>query len=320
MIEKKSNIDISIVIVNWNAKSLLRDCLKSIYETTKPFSIEILVIDNGSTDGSIKMIKSHFPHVKLIENENNLGFAKANNIGINKCRGKYVCLVNSDIVVRKRCFENLFNYMGEHLDVGMSGPQLLNTDLTIQVSCKQFPSLWNNVSRTFFLHRLFPKSSLFGAEEMSYFNHKSILNVDALAGAFLMVRNDTLKHVGVLDEDFFIYSEDIDWCKRFSDNGWEIIFYPKANAIHHDGGSSKRAPIRFYIEMLKAKLHYWEKHHSFIDTILIHLIMLIQHAIRLSINFIIYTIIPRKRQEKNQEIQGGIKALGLIGNSFRDLL
>ena len=310
-------IDLSIIIVNWNTKKLLQDCLTSIYKDTKKFNIEIFVIDNGSTDGSINLINEKFPQVILIENKVNLGFAKANNVGITKSKGKYVCLVNSDIVVKSGCFSNLYNYMEEFLDIGIIGPQLLNSDFTIQASCKKLPTLWNNITRTFFLHRLFPQSSLFGTEEMTYFNHESMIKVEALAGAFLMVRKEALNQVGALDEDFFIYSEDIDWSKRFCDHNWDVVFNPMAQAIHRDGGSSKRAPVRFYLEMIKAKLHYWRKHRGLSSRILIHVIMLIQHVTRICLYSIFYVMNLRKSEEKYEEINRHIKAIGLIINNFK---
>jgi GT2 family glycosyltransferase len=309
-------IDISIVIVNWNAKKFLEDCLISIYANKMDFKFEIFVVDNGSTDGSIELIRKKFPEVILIENKENLGFAKANNIGIKRAKGKYVCLINSDIVVKKGCFFELYNYMENSLKIGMTGPQLLNSDLTIQPSCKKLPTLWNNITRTFFLHRLFPNSPLFGAEEMTYFNHEVLVKVEALAGAFLMVRRNAIGQVGLLDEDFFIYSEDIDWSKRFWKNNWDIIFNPNAQAIHHDGGSSKRAPLRFYLEMIRAKLHYWRKHHNLVAIIIIHFILIFQHLIRVYLNSMIYIFYIHQHQENYQNIKQHMAAISLILRSL----
>src|SRR5665648_483189 len=231
-------VDLSIIIVNWNAKSFLLKCLRSLISETKSCSVEIIVVDNASTDGSQQAVKKKFPTVKLIQNKVNSGFAKANNIGINQSVGRYICLINSDVTLLNGCLDKLCSFMDQQPEIGVTAPNILNSDLTLQYSCRCFPSLWNNFCPAIGLNKLFPKSKAVSGEEMFFFKHDRICEVDVLSGCFLMVRRKALEQVGPLDEQFFIYSEDIDWCRRFCDADWEIVFFPEAKAIHYGGGSS----------------------------------------------------------------------------------
>ena len=253
---------LSIVIVSWNAKQYLLNCLRSLAEARDEQDIEILVIDNASTDGSCEAVDEHYPEVILIRNETNLGFAKANNIGLRKSRGRYVCLINSDVVVFPGCLHTLSTYMEEHPGVGMIGPRILNPDGTLQTSIGLLPSLGRLMGLSIGLNRLFPRSSVFSGLHLSPRAHRHTRSVEVMIGCFWMVRHSAFTDVGLLDEDFFIYGEDIDWCKRFSEAGWKIIYHTDAEAIHFGGASSSRAPTRFFLEKKKADLRYWKKHHG----------------------------------------------------------
>ena len=274
-------MDISFIIVNWNAKIHLLECLESLVKESKGHDAEIIVVDNGSTDGSTGAVLEFFPGVILIENLKNLGFAMANNIGIKNCKGKYVCLVNSDVMVLGGSIGAMYDYMERHPAVGILGPQILNSDLTIQPSCKSFPTLWNCFCRTMALDSFFPKTRFFKGEFMTYWSHNTLSAVDIIVGCFWMVRRIAIDEVGLLDERFFIYSEDKDWCKRFHEKGWEVIYFPDAKVIHYGGASSANEPIRFYLEMQKANLQYWEKHHGSISTGLFRWMLIINNFCRL---------------------------------------
>ena len=257
--------DVSLVIVNWNTKDLLLDCIGSTLDTTRVRKLEITVVDNGSTDGSAEAVKRSFPNVTVIRNQANLGFARANNIGIRPSRGKYLCLVNSDIKVLPGCIDSMCDYMDQHPEIGLLGPKILNKDLSLQPSCAELPSLWNTFTQTFMLDRLFPGVRFCRTRFMRAFAHDVERDVEALSGCFLMVKREALEQVGLLDERFFIYQEDVDWCKRFSDAGWKIRFCPSAEAIHYGGASSSVAPAKFLIEMQRASLQYWRKHHGWLS-------------------------------------------------------
>ena len=163
-------VDISIIIVSWNTKILLQTCLQSVYDTIRHITFEVIVVDNDSSDGSVEMVTKEFPQVKLICNKKNLGFAKANNIGIKVSQGNYICLVNSDVVVLNNCIETMFSYIDSHPTIGISGPKVLNPDKTLQRSFKRFPTIWNALCRASALDTLFPKSKSFASAQMTYFS------------------------------------------------------------------------------------------------------------------------------------------------------
>ncbi|MFB0555255.1 MAG: glycosyltransferase family 2 protein [Phycisphaerae bacterium] len=289
-------LDLSIIIVNWNTRSILCDCLRSIYDQGGERDIEVIVIDNASTDGSVEMVKKDFPQVTLIKNSQNLGFARANNIGIHQSSGRYICLVNSDVIVLNGCIENLISFMDNYPTAGMVGPRILNQDRTLQPSCRHFPTIWNNLCQALGLNKLFPKSRFFSETFMNYWAHDIVQKVDVLSGCFWMIRREALNKVGLLDEDFFIYGEDLDWCRRFHHAGWDIIFYPNAETIHTGAASSNNDPIRFYIEMQKADLHYWQKHHGSIGRTVYAAIIFLRHLLRLVPIGLLYVFRPSHRE------------------------
>jgi GT2 family glycosyltransferase len=310
--------DVSIIIVNWNTKEYLRKCLDSISQAISEIDAEIIVVDNASNDGSVDMAQLEFPCVKLIKNSKNLGFAMANNIGIASSVGSYLCLINSDVVVDRNCIKKLVQYLKENRNIGMAGPMIKNPDGTVQPSCYGYPTLWNMFSRAMALDRLFPHSKLFGGRRMTYWTHDAIQSVEVLSGCFWCVRREALDSVGMLDEIFFMYAEDIDWCKRFRDTGWDVVFYPGAEAIHFGGASSANAPIQFYIEMHRADLQYWEKHHGKFKKYLYKINLYILHFIRLLANSVLYVFNFNKKEEILFKIQRSAECMKwLVTGSHR---
>jgi len=257
-----SRIIISIIIVSWNARDYLKQCLESLTPAACRYPMEIIVVDNASTDGSAEIVVQDFPHVHLVRNNSNLGFAKANNIGISASTGQYVCLVNSDVKVLSDCLNRLIDYCEQHPEVGMAGPRIIGRDGRLQRSCRGFPSLWNMLCRALALDSIFPHCKWFTGYSLSYWAQDETRPVDILTGCFWLIRRETLARVGLLDESFFMYGEDMDWCKRFWLGGSQLVFVPLAEAIHYGGASSSNSPVRFYIEKQRADLQYWKKHHS----------------------------------------------------------
>ena len=288
-------MDISIIIVNWNTKEHLHHCLNSL-TNANDYTQEIIVVDNCSSDGSPEVIEKEYHQVRLIKNEANLGFAKANNIGIATSRGKYVALVNSDVIVLDDCIERLIEFMDKNPSVGMAGPRILNADHTLQVSCRHFPTIWKNLCQVLALNMVFAKSSLFAEPMMKYWAHDAERKVDVLSGCFWMLRRAALDEVGLLDESFFIYGEDIDWCRRFHDSRWDVMFYPGAEAIHFGGASSSNAPIRFYLEMQKADLQYWRKHHGKPGELIYWMIILLRQLVRIPGFALMYVFRAKNRE------------------------
>jgi hypothetical protein len=283
--------------VNWNTKEYLKKCLVSINLAIPGIKAEVIVVDNASNDGSVDIVRKEFPFVKLIINSENLGFSKANNIGIASSIGNYLCFINSDVVVDRNCIKDLVQYLNKNINTGIVGPLIKNPDGTVQPSCYGYPTLWNMFCSAMGLHRFFPRSKLF-CGRMIYRIHDTVQSVEVLVGCFWCVRREALDSVGVLDENFFMYAEDIDWCKRYRDAGWDVVFYPGAEAIHFGGASSENAPIRFYIEMQKADLQYWEKHHGNVMKYFYMATLYLFQINRIIANSILYVFTLKKKKEK----------------------
>ncbi len=304
-----SMIDLSIVIVSWNAKTFLQKCIISIIKEGINFNLQIIVVDNASTDGSPEMVDKLFPKVELIRNEKNLGFAKANNIGINECNGRYICLINSDVEVLPRCFDELITYITKHSDIGLLGPKIINPNGSLQRSCKGYATPWNMFCRALALDTLFPAIKLFGGRMLTYWNHDTTQEVDVVNGCFWVVNKAALDKVGLLDENFFIYAEDVDWCKRFTLAGWKVIYFTGAQAIHYGGASSDNSPIRFYLEMQKANFLYWKKHHTHLAQMSFLMISGLHHLIRYLGQSALYLLKPALRKPLSHKIKKNIACI-----------
>jgi GT2 family glycosyltransferase len=301
-------LDSSIIIVSWNAKDHLINCLNSLSKFKKN-GCEIIVVDNCSTDGSAKAVETQFPQVQLIRNKENLGFAKANNIGIRASNARYVCLINSDIILLDDCIEKLIDFMDSRPSVGMVGPKILNPDRSLQPQCQHFPTIWNHLCQTFGFNKLLPKSAFFSEPFMRYWTYNETKKVEVINGCFWMIRREALDKVGLLDEQFFFYGEDIDWCKRFHNAGWDVVFCSQAEAIHFGGASSNNQPIRFYLEMQKADLQYWRKHHGRLGQSIYWVIILLRHLVRLPVYILIYIFRPSARNNSILKVKRNLACI-----------
>jgi GT2 family glycosyltransferase len=258
---------ISIVIVTWNGKKYALECLDSLRALKRTFTMEIIVVDNASTDGTPEAIREQFPEVRLFQNEANLGFAKANNVGIAASSGQYVCLVNSDVVIPTGCLEKMVAFLKANPDVGILGPKMLVPTGGVGQSVNRLPTLWNYFCFALGLHSLVPRSKLFGGFLHAGYGYDKTEDVEVLTGWFWMVPRRALEQVGGLDEQFFMYGEDIDWCHRYLKAKWRVVFFAEAEALHYEAASSGRAPTRFYVEMVRANLQYFRKHHGRLGSI-----------------------------------------------------
>ena len=299
-------IDLSIVIVNWNAGHYLIECLRTLTMNTTRRSVEILVVDNQSTDGSAEAAQREFPSLTYIQTGANLGFASANNIGIRQSSGRYVCLINPDVAVHEGCLDRMCDYMDQQPSVGMLGPKVFNTDLTLQLSTRRFPGLWNSACRAVALDALFPRSAIFGDVLMQSWAHDSIQPVDILSGCFWMIRRETLTIIGLLDEDFFMYGEDMDYCRRCWSSGMQIMFLPGATIVHHGGKSSSHFPVRFQVENLRGTLRYWKKHHGGSAVMVFSAINLVHQMRRVVQGSLFYLLRSAQRQRFLIEVQGAL--------------
>jgi hypothetical protein len=301
-----SKVDLTIIIVNWNTKLFLQKCLQSLKNNKTLHSSEIIVVDNASTDGSQDMVTKYYSDILFIRNKENIGFAKANNAGMQQSSGRYIALLNSDIEVIDGCLDLMIDYMDMYLSIGILGPKILWPDKTLQITCREFPNLLNNLFPAVGLSKIFRYSKAFSGEHMFYFSHDRVRRVNALVGCFLMVRKKAIDQVGLLDEQFFIYSEEIDWCSRFWSAGWEVVFYPVAEAIHHGRGGSSNEPTRFAIEQRKSELKYWKKHYSPLKYRCFKFIAYFHYLIRIAASIIILIFKPAYREKSYLRIQEGL--------------
>jgi GT2 family glycosyltransferase len=306
-------MDISVVIVAWNAKHYLELCLDSLTQAPLRRTSEILVVDNASTDGSAEMIEARFPQVKLIRSDENLGFSKGNNLAIRQCQGRYIALVNPDVIVFPGCLDALADFLDQNSRVGNVGPRVFNPDMTQQSTCRRFPTLWNNFCSASGLASKFKASRFFAGEHMFYFPHDRMMAVDVLVGCFSMIRREAFETVGLLDEGLFMYGDDVDWCRRCWKAGWEVVFFPGAEAIHDRGKITGPYPVRFAVAQQKSVLYYWYKHHGFWGSLGIQSIILFHHLLRYA--FAVLSGLARSRGDTERDIRKQVS-----GACVRELL
>lgn len=258
------DITISIIIVSWNTSDILCDCLRSVYETANDLPIEVIVIDNASTDNSVEMVKSQFPQVDLIANENNRGFATANNQGIEIATGEYILLLNPDTVVLADALAKSLQFAQDHPEAAVVGCKVLNPDRTLQPTCFMYPSLLNMAISSVFLHKLFPKSRFFARERMGYWKRDDVREVQVVTGCFMLVQRKAIDEIGPLDENFFMYGEETDFCYRIAKAGLKILFTPEPKIIHLGGQSTKQAPAAMIVRLRMGILQFIRKNRGFL--------------------------------------------------------
>lgn len=252
--------ELSIIIVNWNVRDLLRDCLRSIEAGRGDLEVEVIVVDSASADGSVEMIRDEFPWVRLIPCHENVGFPRGNNIGLSEAAGAYLLLLNPDTVVVGDALPLMVDYLRSHPDIGALGPQLLNTDGSIQSSRRRFPTALTGFVESTWLEGLAP-----GVLRRYYaldLPDDAAADVDWVTGACIMVPRSVYEHTGGMDEAYFMYSEELDWCRRIKQAGRRVVYYPAAQVIHHVGKSSEQAVTARHINFQRAKLRYFRKYHG----------------------------------------------------------
>ncbi|MEM7179015.1 MAG: glycosyltransferase family 2 protein [Pseudomonadota bacterium] len=255
-------MDLSIVIVNWNTRAMLRDCLHSVCARLAPLRAEIWVVDNASVDGSPQMVSAEFPRVNLIRNQENRGFAAANNQALCRARGRHVLLLNSDTLVRGDVLAASVRYLDQNPHVGAMGCRVLNGDESLQITCSRYPSLLNLCLQATGLNRL--PGAFFDRYRMTRWQRREARRVDVISGCFLMVRRAAMEQVGVLDERFFFYGEETDWCRRLNDAGWRLMLAPVGEIIHFGGGSAGKLNHRRNLMLSEGTIRYHRKHNGMI--------------------------------------------------------
>jgi len=253
--------DITIIIVNYNVKAFLEQCLMAIEKARHSLTIEIFVVDNASVDGSQSMVKRKFPSVYLIENHKNFGFSKANNQALRMAKGRYVFILNPDTLIQEDTLVALKNFLDNHSEAGAVGCKLINPDGSFQINSRRsMPTPWVAFTRIIGLSRMFPKSRIFGRYNLTYRSPDVESEIDVLSGSLMFIRRDVLDKVGHFDENFFMYGEDIDLCYRIKQEGWKIFYTPATKAIHYKGESTKKSDLSFVSNFYSAMLKFAHKH------------------------------------------------------------
>lgn len=254
-------MDLSVVIVNYNVRFFLEQCLHSVLEAAKGLEVEVFVVDNRSVDGSCSMVRTNFPGVRLIENEHNVGFSAANNQAIRLCRGRYILLLNPDTVVMEDCFRSVLAFMDVHPQAGGLGVRMIDgKGRFLKESKRGLPTPWVAFCKMSGLSALFPHSRLFGRYYLGYLAADEAHEVEVLAGAFMLLRKETLDQTGLLDEAFFMYGEDIDLSYRIRLAGYQNWYFPGTTIIHYKGESTRKSSVNYVLVFYRAMIIFARKH------------------------------------------------------------
>ena len=273
-------MDLSIVIINWNTRNMLRDCLYSVYDNAPKSRFEVLVVDNASEDGSQEMVSREFPGVRLLCNSQNLGFAAANNRAMKVAGGSYMLLLNSDTLVHDDVLEQSLNYMRHNCQVGAMGCRVLNANGSLQHSTSQFPTFLNLALQTLGLDRV-SSVPILQRYRMLNWNCKTTRSVDTISGCFMLVKRTCIEDVGLLDDSFFFFGEETDWCRRMRTAGWGVVFAPVGEITHFGGGSSGALNHKRDLMLTEATVRLHRKTGGFFAAALVFLLLAGFNASRL---------------------------------------
>lgn len=274
-------LQISVIIVNYNAHGYILLTLESVLRALKNFKAEILVIDNASTDGSVAEVSRYYPQVAIIQNPRNAGFAAANNIGIRRASGEYVLLLNPDTVVPEDVFELLFAFMNDNPQAGVAGCKILNADGTFSVDSRHsvpspLTALWKQLG----FNRLFPQSKTFGRYNLTYLDPDESYPVDAISGSFMFLRRQVIEQAGLLDEEFFMYGEDLDYCHRINQTAWKVYYYAGTAILHFKGESTNKNAFDYSWNFSRSLFLFYKKHFRYTFGFLMHGIVLLGVSLR----------------------------------------
>jgi GT2 family glycosyltransferase len=255
-------MDLSIVIVNYRSRDALLECLAALFTDPVALDAEVVVVDNDSRDGTAEALRDRWPRVRLIQNDSNLGYARAVNQGIAASDRDAVLVLNPDCVPEPGAVGRLLRHLEDHSRAGVAAPRILNPDGSLEYSARAFPDhltfLFNRYS---LLTRLFPNNPHSRRYLMSDWDHASTREVDWVSGAAMMVRREAIRAVGPMDEAFFMFNEDVDWCRRMKLGGWSVTYLPEATVVHHIGASRSKVAARIILERHRGMIHYLHKHH-----------------------------------------------------------
>lgn len=254
--------ELSVCIVNWNTRQDLEQAIASVLTSEAGLSLEVIVLDNASTDGSAEMVRERFPGVTLLRSGENVGFARGYNRAIGAARSRHVLALNPDTVVCPGALGRLVSFMDAQPDAGAAGPRLLNSDGSLQYSCRHFPTPMAAILRNTFLGRLRPRNRHTRSYLMADWDHGTAQPVDWVSGAALCLRREAWEQVGGFDEGFFMYAEDMDWCLRAQQSGWKVYYVPDAVIVHHIGRSSDQRPFPMVVAFHRSMARFYLKHYA----------------------------------------------------------
>lgn len=276
--------DLSIIIVSWNVRELLANCLRSVLAQTG-LALQVIVVDSASSDGSPELVVEQFPQVELLACQENVGFPRGNNLGLERANGRFILLLNPDTIVHGDALARMVSYLQQNPAVGAVGPQLLNDDGSVQSSRRRFPTLWTALFESTWLQPFAPKAVLdhYYARDVA---DGATAVVQWVMGACLMTRQDVVAQVGGLDEAYFMYSEELDYCRRIHQAGWQVVYYPEAQVTHLSGKSSEQAVTQRHINFNRAKLRYFRKYHGRLAAGVLRLFLLVSYGWQLTLEAI----------------------------------
>ncbi len=280
-------VDLTIVIVSWNVRDLLCRCLGSLFDVQRSVNgdelrTEVIVVDNASTDGSPEMIRARFSGVRLVVNRENRGFTAANNQGLALAQGRYLLLLNPDTEVLGDALETMVRYVDAHPEVGVLGPQLRYPDGSLQLSRRRFPTFATALVESTVVQEWWRDNPILRRYYVADIPDDVLQPVDWLVGACLLVRREVYEQVGGLDEGFFMYSEELDWCRRIKATGWEVVYLPTAVVVHHEGKSSEQVVPARHIHFQSSKVRYFRKHHGAFQAELLRWFLLATYVYQLA--------------------------------------
>ncbi|HXG01382.1 MAG TPA: glycosyltransferase family 2 protein [Bacteroidota bacterium] len=304
--------DLSIVIVTWNSLDHLRRCLASLKESPPQARFELIVVDNASSDGTVEFLRAYDGDVRLIANTENRGFAAANNQAFEIARGRYVLLLNPDTVVHRGALDALVQFMDARADAAAAGPALRNEDGTLQQTGVRFPNNLNILFEALFLDRLFPRSKIFGRHKELYADASVPRRVEYVQGSCMIVRSDVMRKVGGLDERFFLYFEEVDWCKQMMQAGYGVYICPSAAVTHLANVRLGHYDERRLVHYHRSLILFYQKHYSaFRQTMLIP-VLLLRSFIRLCVWGLVALVRPSMRATAFSSMRGYIRTVGLL--------
>jgi GT2 family glycosyltransferase len=280
---------LSIIIVSYNSLNFLKDCLDSINNNEPSVSFEITVVDNASSDGTVEAMRKDYPHLKLIENERNEGFAAANNKAIKSSNSEYILLINSDCQVYANSIDRLLEFADANKDAGIAGPRIINSDGSIQFSCRKFPSFFDAGMHSI-LTNIAPDNPFSRRYKLADINRDEISKVDWVSGSCMLIRRAALNETGLMDENYFMYVEDTDLCYQMWKKGWKVYYFPKSEILHHIGGSTGgnalSGAVTSSIRMQKSVLYFFWKNYRKTLKVLLLPFLLVLLGIRILLTFI----------------------------------